>query len=128
MMITLIRTSQPGVYAELSADGRLNDVAWVRDGYTEPRDGDFDCTVCEKPITEGRFWTCLDGGDAAHDGCVTTEHDAEPAAGSVIDYENTWLPTADQAAGKGTFPFAARCRLCHGQIRRDAADLDWRHI
>lgn len=67
-----------GTYAEV--DGTLVlDVAWVRDSYTEPRESLFDCSECEQPIEEWDLWTCLDGGDAAHQGCVeiTSQDDLE---------------------------------------------------
>jgi hypothetical protein len=55
------------------------DVVWVRDRYTEPREAEFECCVCERPIEEWEFWTCMDGGEAAHEDCVTIA--AEEAEG-----------------------------------------------
>jgi hypothetical protein len=54
-----------GAYTEYGTD-----VTWVRDTYTEPRDTLYDCVVCEEPIEEWNLFTCLDGGEAAHIGCV----------------------------------------------------------
>ena len=59
-----------GTYAELESDGSVNEVAWVRDSYTEPREAEFECCECQLPIEEDHLWTCLDGGEAAHQGCV----------------------------------------------------------
>lgn len=58
-----------GTYAEVEGTF-INDVAWVRDSYTEPREAEFECDECKQPIEEDDFWTCLDGGEAAHQGCV----------------------------------------------------------
>lgn len=55
-----------GSYTEVGTD----DVTWVRDSYTEPRETIFDCDVCDQPIFEWELWTCLDGGEAAHTACV----------------------------------------------------------
>lgn len=56
------------------ADGSLTedvaDVAWVRDGYTEPREFLETCVVCEQEIEDWYLMTCLDGGEAAHNSCV----------------------------------------------------------
>ena len=108
-----------GTYTEPGTD-----VVWVRDRYTEPREADFDCCECQQPITEWEFWTCLDGGEAAHEGCVTTEHACEPKPGSVFDANNLWVTTAEQAAGKGRYPLRAVCRTCELTITRDK-DKDW---
>ena len=59
-----------GTYAELESDGSVNEVAWVRDSYTEPREAEFECCECRQPIEDEHFWTCLDGGEAAHKSCV----------------------------------------------------------
>jgi hypothetical protein len=48
----------------------------------------------------------------------TAEHVHEPAAGSVYDAEGRWMPTASQAAGKGTSPFRGICRVCGHWITR----------
>jgi len=64
-MIQLISNSD-GTYAEIDLPKQntsaLLDVIWVRDSYTEPREG--------QPIDEMDLFTCLDGGDAAHVSCV----------------------------------------------------------
>ena len=120
-MITLIRSGL-GMYAELEDNGTVNDVAWVRDRYGEPREAEFDCASCGKPITEWELWTCLDGGDAAHEGCVTI-HQCQPEPGSVWDAEGLWAPTATQAAGKVTYPLTAKCGT-HAITRNK--DTDWR--
>lgn len=119
--ITLI-ASGLGLYAELAEDGTVNDVAWVRDRYTEPRDTEFECAACGKPITEWELWTCLDGGEAAHEDCVTI-HQCEPEPGSVWDANNLWHTTAEIAAGKGRYPLVAKCGT-HA-ITRDQ-DTNWR--
>jgi hypothetical protein len=72
-MIQLISNSD-GTYAEIDLPKQntsaLLDVIWVRDSYTEPREGLFECCECEQPIDEMDLFTCLDGGDAAHVSCV----------------------------------------------------------
>lgn len=58
-----------------NGDGTLSepgtDVTWVPDAYTEPRETVFNCDDCGGQITEWYFWTCMDGGEAAHTRCVT---------------------------------------------------------
>lgn len=54
-----------GTYTEPGTD-----VVWIRDSYTEPREAEFECDACGKPITEWELWTCMDGGEAAHLDCV----------------------------------------------------------
>lgn len=49
-------------------------VIWVPDSYTEPRDSLFDCCVCDKPIEDWNLWTCMDGGEAAHNACVVIQN------------------------------------------------------
>lgn len=78
-MITLTPNGD-GTYAEIQTDpdgfGGQDitlEVAWIRDGYTEPRDSLYDCDDCGEPIEEWELWTCLDGGEAAHLRCVTIE-------------------------------------------------------
>lgn len=119
--ITLLATGL-GLYSELEDNGSVLDVTWVRDCYTEPRGPDFDCASCGKPITEWELWTCLDGGDTAHEGCVTI-HQCEPEPGSVWDAEGLWATTATQAAGKVAYPLRAKCGT-HA-ITRDK-DTNWR--
>lgn len=43
---------------------------WVHDQYTWPLEGFLTCCECGYEITDETLWTCLDGGDAAHNGCV----------------------------------------------------------
>ena len=57
-----------GTYAEPGTD-----VTWVEDSYTEPRETEFECVVCERPIEDWDLYTCLDGGDAAHVSCVEVQ-------------------------------------------------------
>ena len=52
-------------YAELDFD-----VTWVRDAYTYPIETLMDCCVCLKDINDDTFFTCLDGGDTAHNDCT----------------------------------------------------------
>lgn len=63
--IRLVRDGISAVYTEEDQD-----VTWVSDEYTEPRDTLYDCVVCERPIEDWTLFTCLDGGEAAHNKCV----------------------------------------------------------
>jgi len=50
----------------------LQDIAWTRTSYTEPRESLDDCTDCGKPIGEWDLFLCLDdGSESAHVSCVT---------------------------------------------------------
>jgi hypothetical protein len=62
--ITLVPAGD-GTYTEPGTD-----VTWVRDSYTEPREAEFECCACGQPVTGWDFWTCMDGGEAAHEYCV----------------------------------------------------------
>lgn len=63
--VRLVKDSISGLYTEEGTDA-----TWTPDEYTEPRDTLFDCAACGQPIEDWNLWTCLDGGDAAHQGCV----------------------------------------------------------
>lgn len=57
--------SEGNTFRELGTE-----VTWVRDQYTEAP-VPFTCAACDAEIPDEPFWTCLDGGDAAHTKCVT---------------------------------------------------------
>lgn len=54
-----------------------------------------------------------------------SEHDCEPAPGSVWDASNLWHTTAEIAAGKGRYPLRAGCRTCDHAITRQSRDEGW---
>lgn len=64
-IIQLVKDGMAGVYTEVGTD-----TSWTPDEYTEPREFLFDCCACDNPIEDWALWTCLDGGEAAHKGCV----------------------------------------------------------
>jgi hypothetical protein len=65
----MLTPNDDGTYAEWAGTAKL-DVTWIRDSYTEPRGFLFECADCGSGIAEWEMFSCLDGGDAAHTGCV----------------------------------------------------------
>jgi hypothetical protein len=47
-----------------------SDAVWVLDTYTEPRESLAECDECHDEIGDWALWTCMDGGEAVHTGCV----------------------------------------------------------
>lgn len=69
----IVEPDVDGTYTEWTGTprgGKPEHVIWIRDSYTEPREFLFVCADCGELIEEWELYSCLDGGDAAHTGCV----------------------------------------------------------
>jgi hypothetical protein len=69
--VIIVTANNDGTFTQVETD----DVVWVRDMYTEPREVVLDCASCERPIGDTEFFTCLDTGEAVHVWCIKVDGD-----------------------------------------------------